>query len=280
MKKYDINYYRSILKLIDNDEYKKAKIFLEEYLKKYPTDEVALFKYAFLLRKMDYLEEALKIIDKLKKDIDEVKCEKMFILYKLENYEEAYKLIQELEKENSKLINRYTFKATKIFILKKLNIIEESVVRENEPYKIRQIIEYSLEEALNHISEHLYSNIEAKNEFHNLFEKEIDVNKLYFMIQDKLKDALLYQRENITDIYIFKYPNLNDDIDYKNENYKYLRVITIRETSDIITIYPIFSNVKIKEANDINTKLEVEHIKTKKKSAIEKFNQKYANYLK
>lgn len=100
------------------------------------------------------------------------------------------------------------------------------------------------------------------------------------MIQDKLKDALLYQRENITDIYIFKYPNLNDDIDYKNENYKYLRVITIRETSDIITIYPIFSNVKIKEANDINTKLEVEHIKTKKKSAIEKFNQKYANYLK
>lgn len=87
MKKYDINYYRSILKLIDNDEYKKAKIFLEEYLKKYPTDEVALFKYASLLRKMGYLEEALNIINKVKKDTDEVKYEKMFILYKLENYE-------------------------------------------------------------------------------------------------------------------------------------------------------------------------------------------------
>lgn len=52
MKTYDINYYRSILKLIDNNEYKKAKVFLEEYLKKYPTDDVALFKYVSLLRKM------------------------------------------------------------------------------------------------------------------------------------------------------------------------------------------------------------------------------------
>lgn len=280
MKKYDINYYRSILKLIDNDEYKKAKIFLEEYLKKYPTDEVALFKYASLLRKMGYLEEALNIINKVKKDTDEVKYEKMFILYKLENYEEAYKLIQELEKENSKLINKYIFKEIKIFTLKKLNLIDENIVRENETYKIRQIIEYNLEDALNHIEEHLYSNVETKTEIHKLFEKEIDVNKLYFVIQDKLKDAFLYKRENTVDVYIFKYPNLNEDIDYENENYKYLKVITLRKTYDIITIYPIFSDIRIKEANDINTKLEVERTKTKKISTIEKFNQKYANYLK
>lgn len=144
----------------------------------------------------------------------------------------------------------------------------------NECYLINQLYNYSLEQALYHIE--LHKNEIPYKEKHTVFVNEIDIENLFFQVKYMLAYSKIHIQTFVTDIYYFEYPK----IDTENEiDYKYLKVITIRDTDKIISMYPVFSEKKYYDINllDIESDSKNES-KVKKISMIDKFNKKYNKY--
>ena len=115
-------------------------------------------------------------------------------------------------------------------------------------YLNNQIIKFNKKEAINHIKRHLDEN--SKKIKHGIFLDEVNISKLYGMIEKDLNN-LLPHSFNICDKYIY---DTGIDVGIiNNEKTSFVKVSAICNTNNIITIYPIspVSYYKNNEKNKI-----------------------------
>lgn len=101
-------------------------------------------------------------------------------------------------------------------------------------YSYKQISDYNEEEALSHIRKHHYDINQADKERHTLFSNEINIRQLFNYAKNNISQENFYDN-NFFDEYVIKYSDCTLDID---NSMKELKVITIPNTNDIITMYP------------------------------------------
>lgn len=259
-----------IQKLYDKRDYNKCLRFIKEYLVEYPESLVAAQLYLKILMKLNKIEEAQEYLETNKEYI----CDNKFYLYRIaifnNDYQKAYELLPEvIEEAKQYKVDYYEgVYPSKIFLEKHLNILDENIDINELSYTEQQIISYDEQKALEHIKKHQE---EDENKIvHTLFEPELDLEELFYFVQNNLDSTKSYCRL-ITDNYIFEYPEVKNRLEKANYLYKFLHVVTIKDTENIITIYPFFLNKKIEEV------IPLEEVKTKVKipTQIEKFNNRY-----
>lgn len=295
---YNSKLYLAKISYEEEDYIKTLKIVKEmEKMLSYDTEDyiVLCIKLYIVLKKYDIAKEK---IDKLSKMGKKYENEVNYYLGKVEfrenNYINAYKFFKKVEIDNIKLYNFSNL--NKIFILiklkkykeaideykelKKINFHNEEIIRIIElylkkmtgnhsnikatSYIEKMIVNYNKIEVIKHIEKHKTQNNNKK--CHTLFNDNVDIEKLYdYAIKNINEKTFLWN--DFTDSYLLECENISVD-----KSIKYIKVITLPNTKEIITIYPL-DNTKsylIESSETINEKLKV-----KKTSQIEKFNRKY-----
>lgn len=278
-ERFDPDFLMKIKKVIEENNLKKGRQFLLEYMNMYPSDEWAKIEYITLLRKEGNLEEAEQYINSLKnfKEIDFLMAQKYFVALAKGEYQKAYDLLPVIEKSmaEGKLTYDEIYLA-KLFLEKQLGLFDASKKLEVNGYLLSQIADYSKEQALTHIYEHHSEDAEKENT--SLFDSEIDINELFDQVQKRLQDESIikFNDYNVSSEYVFEYP-----LSYEGCKYKYFKVAVIRDTTNIITMYPLCSSSRIDKVNSLNPikKESASRQKVKRLSRIEKFNQKYSNFV-
>jgi hypothetical protein len=269
---FDNNWFNKIKDIAIEGDIKKAEKFLNQYMIKYPNDPHAITLYITICFHNNEIDKAEEYI-KNSQDDDTCKrtIQRYHYFYMKGEYEEAYKLLLVILEDKN--INHKTdfYKELRFqrcfleFTLK----IDSGITYTG--YKANQIINYDRNLAIEHIKTHTYD-IEDKAR-HNKFEDEIDIEQLLEIVEERIKDDIPCYKNETTNKYIFKYPNLKNIEYIEGIQFKYLKVVSIRNTNNVIAMYPIFTINRITSA----VPLEREDKKTKVKtlSQIEKFNQRY-----
>ena len=145
--------------------------------------------------------------------------------FKIKNYNRAIELASEA------LNKGYTINNDIIITLsQKFNIffdIDYESIDYN--FSLNQMANYDKERVLRHILEgHIDSN--DKNNFNS----DIDIEKLMEEIKPELNDNNKHNKFEFNDVYIIPYANIG------NNGENFLKVITIPNTLDIISMYPVY----------------------------------------
>lgn len=275
-KYYDDKWFSQILLLLNNRKLDRAMKELANYLESYPYDTTARTRYASLLLGCGRIDEAEIIINETeftKKTTNKVRYEllklKIKILCYQNKYEECYKLFV----ENDNLFKNYLvdYYSHLVFFKTRLSlpIVEEEYYNS---YTVEQLIAYSEESAIEHIKEHVDS-FDTKE---TSFSSDFPVDEVYYKLRNILPIDTKWCRHSgmIKDIYIFRF-------DGSGRGYRkvtnYIKVVCIKDTNDIITMYPYHNDYNL-PAIDINLKIDKEEDapKVKRMSQIDKFNQRYS----
>lgn len=152
------------------------------------------------------------------------------VLFSKTPYEQALKYLKQLS-DNSFFkhdqLNKYLF-----YIKVKMNKIDKKTPVKG--YLNNQIIKFNKKEAINHIKRHLDEN--NKKLKHAIFLDEVNISKLYGMIEKDLND-LMPHSFNICDKYIY---DTGIDVGIiNNEKTSFVKVSAVCNTNNIITMYPI-----------------------------------------
>lgn len=141
-------------------------------------------------------------------------------------------------------------------------------VEYSESYFINQISRYSNIRSLDHIMAHYYSENGSGK-----FSPSFNINNEYFKIRNIIKDMTPVFRSlnESVDKYIIDYPGAGVLGDISLDK---IQVVTIMETKDIITFYPVSKySLGYEFEEDFAPKKEPQ----KRLTQIEKFNQRYGN---
>lgn len=209
------------------------------------------------LDKSDF-DEAEKYFSSMLKGNETNKCYALRTLVVIDihrgDYNEAYKKFRKLEwisKTCSFIIPHYYNLKFLIFYNNNMNLNQFYM----QDYFVSQVMNYSEDDAVEHIKKHLDSS-DYKN-VHSMFNEEVDVNKLYYQISDKIKNM----KPSSIDIVDFYTIELNNNIGetYRNVETSCIEVITIPNTKKIVSMYPISTDhinkiTKLKEEKDIPQK--------------------------
>lgn len=251
------------------NDYKKA----EQQYKKIETDEkhknINLGKLELIKGNFEKAEEYLSIIDIKNIDVN-INYDYLYRLalvkIRLKKYDEAKEILKLFDTNKKSIevvglmkeINRMN-----IYLKTQLN---EPIKYEQLSYSGKQINSYNEEDALNHIIEnHVY------NEEKSLFNEDIDVKELFKNVKELLtKDKVVY--EFLFDKYIINYRNIG--YNQNKEIVHQLLILTVPDTKDIITMYPLDGTESIFTLEELEEK---DKPKVKRLSQIEKFNMKYGN---
>lgn len=101
-------------------------------------------------------------------------------------------------------------------------------------YSYKQIKNYNKDAALSHIYKRHYNINQNDKERHTLFSSKINIRQLFNYAKNNISQENFYDN-NFFDEYVIKYSDCTLDID---NSMKELKVITIPNTNDIITMYP------------------------------------------
>lgn len=279
-RNFDSKEFSKIIEIYKEGKYIKALKFIRQYMIKYPNDPWVMPLYVNLLILTEQLEEAKYYLENF--SINHGRNFKFFLIsWFKRDYKKAYEFLLKFidEYKTSELLSeevKKNFNIQKLYLEKKLNCLDSEIDFYKMDYKELQIIEYSEKKAIEHIINR--HTVVKKNILpYNVFEKEIDVKQLFFQVKELLMDDLLLYNDLVFDIYYFKYPLSINVTEKPGTNYKYLKVITILDTKNIITMYPVFSQNRVLKVNSLEKAEDNLSLKTKTKtlSQIEKFNQKY-----
>lgn len=279
-KRWDDIAFKNIQKLYANRKYQTAKKYLIEYVENYPQDISAKSLLSKILIQLEEYEEAEVLLKNCIKHHPEhmVFVKNMIILYmEQEEYEKAYKYYKQLDYDICIELNeRFTAKliVLRVLLWHKLNL--DYKMSKEEGYLLKQYKEYNKDLALDHICEnHLES---EKN--------KIDIDKNYLFYKSKEEIEELYDKASIAiktgakrlpkldmlDFYDFKYKEAGKN---NNEYTNAFRVVTIKNTNQIITMYPV-NDKYTKIINNLEEKEEYTTGKARtRKSQIDKFYEKY-----
>ena len=257
----------------------------EDYLEEYPTDYNALTHYASTLISIGELEKAEKILNQVTKYINEdkkynlyperkEKCENVLLFVKLQlllysnRYNECYWYIKIYSKRFMEM--DVGLEAVKLICENKLGLPHDLKIEEDK-YLYNQIVDYSKERFLDHVLNHLVYDEEDQKPA--IFNNDFPFDRVLEEIYEKLPTAPKLYVGLIEDVSVYKY-NACGRSNYHNADY--IRVITIHDTSNIITMYP-YTTGKYLPYIDLNYLKE--EPKIKKIGQIDKFNMKYGKKL-
>lgn len=257
-----------------------AKTKLEEYLELYPKDYLVYSYYASVLIMLGLLKEAEEILkygEMLieKENTINLNNEKsglehgIFITkLKLYSYQGRYDELYELLAKNKEYISDRNLNAITFYSKNKNGLIkkDKSNIR---TYLFRQIIDYNEDEFLEHIKKHRIDSNGSSSTFNESFplEQALEEIKKYL-----LTDKRLYI-DFFLDLYVFKYDSCGKK-DGVTTNY--FKVYCLHDTKDIITMYPALDCQNLPYNIDLNYLLLKDcKTKVKRKSQIDKFNQRY-----
>ena len=229
---------------IERCNFDKAEKYLTPLLKRQNKD-----KAMFELAKINELKgnykmaiEYLKQLVSLNYDLSITYLYLININYKIGAYKEAFAYLNlALENNISLRISLKEVKKLSLLLQYKLGLIsEEEILKYKHYYSLSQIVNYSREEAIKHISHHQnFCSFDINDIYQEInripFLKELDVAKLYEICCEKIKEEHVYNFDT-ADEYIIR---LDKPIARGNFEYIYtVSVIAISNTKDILTIYP------------------------------------------
>lgn len=269
---FNNNYFSKIIKLVEEYRLDEAMYQFDNYIKLYPNDLRGYTYYAETCIKNGYFDKASEILDmakiskktsKLSKD--ELLRVKIELLSCQEKYSECYELLM----NNIKVFydHMWLYEGFLTFLRNKLNKNnEKSYKPTREKYLLEQLTSYDSERAISHIERHMP---DSNYDTTAIFNYNFPLNDVYYKLRNLLPlDGRIYS--NFFDnIYIFKY-DCCGHVDSKLVDYLY--VVTVRNTNDIITMYP-YNNKSGTYVADITPsydKPKIKHI-----SQVDKFYKRY-----
>ena len=287
-KYFDYNFTKNITKIIESDPY-FALEEIEEYLKEYPDDYTLRSTCISILITIGEFEEAEKRNEEFRKfilssedvkAIDNGKKLKRLMLNTIYNefrllantgdYRRAYDLLIKYKDDlEDKELSNKGFNYNIIFFFR-ARLGAEFNRDDQRTYACRQIVEYREEDFFDHIKRHMKGE-QCDIERDSVFFEDIDLKKIYDEIMKILPDQKPLYRGFVDKTYYFKYDNCGlegtDVVDY-------IKLITYGDDSGVITMCPTKDGEKLPHI-DLNYLKESDKNKIRKKSQIDKFNQKY-----
>lgn len=262
-----------------NGNITKARKYLEEYRKNY-TDKHYVFKYheAVILGYEGKMQEAIEKLYNLvnyynQKEVSQAYYYLACLLTKEKRYKEAYEICKRVDSKEIIISTKTLYQNIKrcLELLEKELSIEKGIKDKDSYYKI-QLYFYSNYYALKHIIKKHKEN----DEHCNFYIEEEKIEKLYNLINNALcisQKTIDYQ---MGDIYYYNIPEIGININ-TGEKTDTLKVITIPEKKEILTMYPVKKDKNSEWIiNEIKEEKEYTNKKPKtRKSQIEKFNNKY-----
>lgn len=257
----------------------KARKYLEEYRKNY-TDKHYVFKHheAVILgyegKTKESIEKLISLInDNDQKDVSSSYYYLACLLTKEKQYQKAYEICKKIDfietLKNTKTLYK-NIKRCLEFLQKELSI-EKGIKDKDSYYKI-QLYFYSNYYAIKHIIKKHKEN----DEHCNFYLEDEKIEKLYNIINNALYISKKTPDYQMGDIYYYNIPEIGININ-TGEKTNILKVITLPETKQILTMYPVKQE---KQTNWIINEIKETKEYTSKnqkirKTQIEKFNNKY-----
>lgn len=273
--KFDPNYYAvriELAKLLVREEKteEEGRIYLEQLL------HTNYAGYALLeLGKLELMkgnrEKAQEDFEKILTFKDKISIyaleQLVYLEIKNKNYNQAYSLFQKILE--LKEFEEYIYKDKEIvkieFYLKsKLGLLTEKE-KKSKRYFQKQVLNYDEEEAIKHIKLHTHK-IDNKIK-HTEYIEEINIDNLFNEVKSKIQDEEP-KLSVLTDKYIIDCDDTVGIINRVGTNK--VEVCTLSNTKDIITMYPVLDTM-----HHDNYEIDMENVKVKRISQIEKFNLKY-----
>lgn len=260
-------------KLIKLKKYQQAEKYLKEYIR---NNTIAYYpvvrKLGHVLRLNGKQEEAIELLLPIINSTEKLKVyyELAYDYADLGQYEESLNyidlLLQSVKNCNEDFVSK--IKVLELYI--KSTIGNEEI---DGSITNTLLFDYSKEKAIEHIIEsHGYNATEKAGHFY----ENIDITDLYEKIQQEInnREDLIYIKLHLRREYHFHYKSIGRD--YNDKQSEILTVIT-NDDMNIVTMYPNLCNLDV-EINYLEF-LSTPEFKSKKirkrKSQIEKFNQKY-----
>lgn len=216
----------------------------------------------YFLAKIAYINDDIALEEKYYEDLINVEKYEMAKLYITEFY---------IRNNNYEMANKY-FNSIDLYMLnankstiRQVNAMlgGELTDKDREFYTMRQIENYDIDEAVEHIMKH-----KEKSYDFGYFNEDVDIKELLTDVMIKIKNRKADYIDTF-DHHILKYPNIGK---YDNEYIDYVEVVSIPATNRVITMYPVLSD-NVFAINYYNKKQPQKVLK--RKSQIEKFNERY-----
>lgn len=155
---------------------------------------------------------------------------------KTKNYDEAVKIICEMKKLGMKINSHIA-----ILLSKELNIFINNYNYKfsSFSYNIEQIIEYDASKAIQHIV-----NNHCKSKDKSCFNRNANIENLLNTFSENLSEEYKVNRMVFNDIYYVPCQN------FGNDNQKYIKIVTLPNTHDIISMYPVYDKYEISDDDD------------------------------
>jgi len=261
-----------------------SKLKFEEYLEKYPKDYSAYTFYASLLITLSDLESAEKILnyvedlvnkdEKYVKDILKFKSFKTDFLYskvKLLCYQQKYDELYKIDLSDLKAKTDFDITSIIFYCKRKLGLLDLER-RVPNSYLFRQIVKYEENDFFDHMKKHLYEytqNIDTLNKA--FFYEGFDLNTIVDEIKKYIPSSKKLRPGFIEDIYYFKYNECGKN---NNKFANFIKVVCIKDTNEIITMYPIQITEDLPYV-DLNYMIKEDKQKTNRLTRLDKFKLKY-----
>lgn len=262
-----------------------AKMLLEEYMKKYPLDYSAYPYYASILITLGDFNEAEKVLDYVEiisnanenftskeTKVQNLKYNILFSKLKLLSYQEKYDELYKIYLNNSQELYDINLNHNIIFYCKKkLGMLSLNSINTNS-YILSQITNYDESLFLEHIKKHLADYNKDINEPNkNIFAYDFPIDKVLSEVKKHICSSKKLYPGFFEDLYTFKYNECGRD---NNKITDYFKVICFHNTNDFITMLPVTEGENLPYI-DLNYMIPENTPKTKIKSQIDKFNQRY-----
>lgn len=274
-KYYHDTYFRKIINLTQENRYEESINEFQKYLNTYTKDVNGYVYYANILIKMNRLEEAEVVLNTIENMIEKttsiLTCEdfmrtKIFLLCVQKRYQECYQMLQD---NIAVFFKRKWFHQGLLYYLKKeLRLLASSDYKQITVYLHSQILSYNETAAIHHIKKH--QDIQTEEELQ--FLENFPLQEMYYYFRKVLPNNKKYIEDCISNSYVFQF---NGNGHVYNKLVDFIKVITLPDSNNIITIYP-YENLEKREYIDITPELD-EPLKRKRISQIDKFNRRYGN---
>ena len=254
---------------------------LEEYLRVFPKDSCAYSYYIKVLIDLGRFEDASFVFNYAENEFpDNININFIFAKIRLlmftGKYDEAYNLYRNYKEELAEKGFRTDIFET-VYDIKVKNASLDKDPSGNK-YLYNQTINYSFDDFLEHMQKHMADyNKDSDNPNPVIFSYDFPFDKVLSEIDKLIPNNDRINYSFFYNLYAFKY-DANGRINNKTVNY--FRVVTFHNTKDIITMYPMQNGdylpyVDLNYLNDVYDSKQV-----KKLSRVDKFNQKYSNFIK
>ena len=259
-----------------------ARVLYEQYLEKYPKDYSAYPPYCcnlITLGELDLAEKILNYVTQQAKEDSSFKYRNkteffeqklLFSKIKLLCYQKKFEELCSIYRSNPMdFIVRNLHIWT--YVLKQLGKLDIDK-KDTDSYLRRQIIKYEEDDFLDHINKHLSKYNENSDEPNGcVFEPNFPVGEVIKEIKRYIPSNKKMLQGFYEEVYIFKY-NGCGRVDSRLVDY--FKVVCFYDSTDFITMYPLKGNDNLPHV-DLNYMVKEENGKVKRKSQIERFNQKY-----